>query len=136
MRKILLATHGEFAAGILDSVRIIIGDEEKVRALCAYVNPEENFSEQVKESIEGIEERDELVVLTDMLGGSVNNEFMRYFNRPGFYLVTGLNLPLLIALLTSPEADTVRLIQESLEEMKNQIVFCNELKAEEENEDF
>ena len=55
---------------------------------------------------------------------------------PGFYLVTGLNLPLLIALLTSPEADTVRLIQESLEEMKNQIVFCNELKAEEENEDF
>ena len=136
MRKILLATHGEFAAGILDSVRIIIGDEEKVRALCAYVNPEENFSEQVKESIEGIEERDELVVLTDMLGCRVNNEFMRYLNRPGFYLVTGLNLPLLIALLTSPEADTVRLIQESLEEMKNQIVFCNELKAEEENEDF
>ena len=36
-KKILLATHGHFAEGILDSLQIITGMADRVDTFCAYV---------------------------------------------------------------------------------------------------
>ena len=109
MRRILLATHGEFAAGILNSAEIIIGKSEQVQTLCAF---------------------------TDILGGSVNNEFMRYLDHEGLHLISGLNLPLLIELILSTEPDTEKLIGELLEQMPKQIQYCNRIEFEEIPEEF
>ena len=49
MRRILLATHGEFAAGILNSAEIIIGKSEQVQTLCAFTDPTKDFQKQVQE---------------------------------------------------------------------------------------
>ena len=83
MRRILLATHGEFAAGILNSAEIIIGKSEQVQTLCAFTDPTKDFQKQVQTIVEEIQPGDELVVVTDILGGSVNNEFMRYLDHEG-----------------------------------------------------
>ena len=106
MRRILLATHGEFAAGILNSAEIIIGKSEQVQTLCAFTDPTKDFQKQVQTIVEEIQPGDELVVVTDILGGSVNNEFMRYLDHEGLHLISGLNLPLLIELILSTEPDT------------------------------
>ena len=136
MRRIILATHGEFAAGILNSAEIIIGKSEQVQTLCAFTDPTKDFQKQVQTIVEEIQPGDELVVVTDILGGSVNNEFMRYLDHEGLHLISGLNLPLLIELILSTEPDTEKLIGELLEQMPKQIQYCNRIEFEEIPEEF
>ena len=69
---------------------------------------------------------DELIVITDIFAGSVNNEFVRFLARPNFHLLSGLNLPLIIDLLISAgEENTEKLISEALTSAKESIQYCN-----------
>ncbi len=136
MRRILLATHGEFAAGILNSAEIILGSTENVQTLCAFIDPAEDFQEKVKNIVEEIPEGDELIVVTDILGGSVNNEFMRYLDRKGFHLISGLNLPMLIELILSTEPDTEKMIELLISQMPGQIRYCNQIQVENVSDEF
>ncbi len=70
----------------------------------------------------------EIIVLTDLFGGSVNNEFLQYINQDHVYLVAGLNLSLLIELVSQldAEVETTVLIQQVLTDSKKMIQFCNE----------
>ncbi|WP_254055891.1 PTS sugar transporter subunit IIA [Klebsiella pneumoniae] len=74
--------------------------------------------------------QDELIVITDIFAGSVNNEFVRFLSRPHFHLLSGLNLPLIIDLLISAaEDDTEKLITEALTNAKESIQYCNQTIA-------
>ena len=79
----------------------------------------------------------EIIVLTDLFGGSVNNEFLQYINQDHVYLVAGLNLPLLIELVSRLDAEvqTTVLIQQVLTDSKKMIQFCNERINQEIEED-
>ena len=136
MRKILLATHGDFAAGILNAAELILGKIENVQVLCAYLDPTENFSEKAKTVVSSIAEGDEMIVVTDIFGGSVNNEFIKYLDHQGMYLISGLNLPLLIELVLSQENDTEKMISEIISQMSKQICYCNRLVIDETTDDF
>lgn len=126
-RKVILASHGEFASGILSSLQLICGGDTSITALDCYM--EETFD--LTKEVQGIMEAhaaDDLIVVTDLFGGSVNNEFLHYIHYPNFYLVAGLNLPFLIGLTTRMVSSntTAGIIQEALEEAKASIQFCNE----------
>ena len=136
MRRILLATHGEFAAGILNSAEIILGSAENVQTLCAFTDPAEDFQEQVKIIVDEMAEGEELVVVTDILGGSVNNEFMRYLDRNGLHLISGLNLPMLVELILSTEPDTKKMIEALISQMPEQILYCNQIQIEGGSDEF
>ncbi|GFK21084.1 PTS mannose transporter subunit IIA [Tetragenococcus halophilus] len=137
-RKIILASHGKFASGILSSLELICGKNEAISALDCYIN--ENFD--LKKTIDQLmleNEKKELIVVTDLFGGSVNNEFLRYIKRPDFYLIAGLNLPFLIEFSTQfANTDKVsELILQSLDNCKESIQFCNEsFDKEVEEEEF
>ncbi|WP_445991730.1 PTS sugar transporter subunit IIA, partial [Klebsiella pneumoniae] len=74
--------------------------------------------------------QDELIVITDIFAGSVNNEFVRFLSRPHFHLLSGLNLPLIIDLLISAAEDnTEKLITEALTNAKESIQYCNQTIA-------
>ena len=40
MRKILIATHGEFAGGLKQTMDFVLGGNEKVGVLSAYTTPD------------------------------------------------------------------------------------------------
>lgn len=126
-RKIILASHGNFASGILNSLHIICGENDLVEALDCYVTTDFELSKVVKNIMIKYKES-ELIVITDIFGGSVNNEFLNYIKQPNFYLIAGLNLPFLIELSTKLViSDSVdKLIRNSLNESKMSIQFCNE----------
>lgn len=139
-KKIVLASHGHFASGILSSLRIICGENPAVQieALDCYTTQNFDLAQAVAKVMEQSNE-EELVVVTDIFGGSVNNEFSTYIERSNFYLIAGLNLPFLIELATKIgfTASTDRLIAEALEEAKDSIQFCNEtLSQQVAEEDF
>lgn len=76
-RKIILATHGNFAAGIQTSLALICGETKNVECLCAYMEQPYDLAKTVKDILKN-NQQNELIVITDLFGGSVNNEFFNY----------------------------------------------------------
>lgn len=126
-RHYIFASHGTLASGVLNSVELILGKRSNVWTLCAYVEESVDLSQQVDTLIAQIPPEDEIIALTDIFAGSVNNEFVRYLSRANFHLLAGINLPLVIDLLMSEEeTDTVHLISESLSNSRGNIQYCNQ----------
>lgn len=126
-RHYIFASHGTLARGVLDSVELILGKQTDISTLCAYVEEQRDLTEQIAELMQRIPDEDEIVAITDIFAGSVNNEFVRFLQRPRFHLVAGLNLPLVIDLLISgDEPDTRKLIEEALISSRESIQYCND----------
>lgn len=136
MKQFLLASHGKFAEGILGSFQMILGDAPNITVLCAYTKKnEETLEHTVKKIICERNRKEDLIVVTDVFGGSVNNEFMKYLNEPGVYLVTGMNLPLLLELYSNQNMESRDMIRLAIASAQNNLKFCTDLlqvKGEEE----
>lgn len=79
--------------------------------------------------------KDEIILVTDVLGGSVNNEALMFNSYSNVYVISGMNAPLVINLIISDEVDTRELIQRSIFESKDMIQFLQKVEANGE-EDF
>ena len=100
MRQFIVASHAHFASGIVESIGLLSGERENVHALSMYVDGNEDLVKEAAAILDGFAADDEVVVCTDLFGGSVNNEFTKIVQtRPNTHLVTNMNLPLLIQLL-------------------------------------
>lgn len=129
MRRILLASHGKFADGIYNSLQMIMGEQERISTLCAFVDGNIDLKEEVNKIISALLPNDELIVITDIFGGSVNNLFMQYLSDSRIHLISGLNLPLLIELVGTFDdpVDTKSWLLKTLTSTKNSILYCNDL---------
>ncbi len=135
--KILIASHGTLAKGMKCSLELIMGKQEEVKTFCAYLDGETSIEARVKEFMENIKEGEEWVIVTDLLGGSVNNEFMKYIHRPDVHLLTGMNLALLLVLTELKDASAEVAIEEALNAAREGAVNCRKfLDAEAKNEEF
>lgn len=108
MKQMLLATHGHFASGIKSSLEIILGKQENIQTIDAYVD-ETNFEEQLDKYISSISiNEDTLIVVTDLFGGSVNQKIVNKLQNENVHIITGLNLPLLLELQMLNEEDCTK----------------------------
>lgn len=114
-----------------------MGKQNNVKTFCAYLNGETSIETRVKDFMNTIKEDEEWVIVTDLFGGSVNNEFMKYINRPKIHLLTGMNLALLLVLVEYKDAAAEDAIEEALNAAREGAVNCRKLlDAEAKNEDF
>ncbi|MBO0452397.1 PTS mannose transporter subunit IIA [Candidatus Enterococcus murrayae] len=137
-RMLVLASHGKLASGIHSSLGLICGNPIKIETLDCYLTEGFDLEKEVNGLLERYREY-ELVVVTDLFGGSVNNEFLAHMDRSNFYLVAGMNLPFLVELaMQLKNAESLpQLIEASLETSKQTIQFCNQLiSGEIEEEEF
>ena len=80
---------------------------------------------------------DEIVIMTDMLGGSVNNNAVVLTKNPNVHVVTGMNLAVVISIIMSDQnSDTKEVINHAIEQAREMIIYCNDLEADEEDDDF
>ena len=135
MKRFVIATHGNFAAGILDSLELIMGKQENFEAFCAYRDGENDIKERVRRLIESKKPDEDLIIMTDLFRGSVNNELMGYTDVPGVYVVAGMNLALLLEMQVNQDEDTPAMIRDAIRTAQETIVCCNE-KTEVQDEDF
>lgn len=126
-RKLVLASHGKLASGIRSSLELICGNQLTIETLDCYLTESFDLEKEVKAIMNTYHEY-ELVVVTDLFGGSVNNEFLIQIDRPNFYLVAGMNLPFLVELsMQFQQAESLpKLIETTLESSKQTIQFCNQ----------
>ena len=129
MRRLLVATHGRFAEGIGETLGLILGASQPLEILNAYTTPDFNMAKAAKDYVSGLGEEDELIVAADVFGGSVANAFAEYTADGRVHVVTGLNLPLLIVLVSmlgsegSSGNSLEEMIQNAIEEAKEGMVF-------------
>ncbi|HAP9311754.1 TPA: PTS fructose transporter subunit IIA, partial [Enterococcus faecium] len=117
MATIILASHGEFAQGLKQTATMIIGDSVPIHALSAFRDEDESILVQIKKLLATID-IEETYILTDILGGSVNNDMLTIIKEyEGLQLITGMNLPLVISIATYNgkigESELEKLIKES-----------------------
>ena len=139
MRQFIIASHAHFAAGINESVSLLSGERDNVRTLSMYVDGNNDLAAAAAKMLDDTPEGDDLVVCTDLFGGSVNNEFTSIVQRrPNTYLVTNMNLPLLIQLLFAEEGrDTAEVIREICAADDTRVKFVNDLIEDtEDDEEF
>ena len=125
MRKILLASHACLAGGMKSSVEMVTGPQEHLSAVCAYTEETPDFKGYLETVIRALKAEDELVIVTDVLGGSVNNEASQFKNLANVHVIAGMNLALVLSLVISTEPDTSRLIEESIHAAKEQMMYMN-----------
>jgi mannose/fructose/sorbose-specific phosphotransferase system IIA component len=127
MINILLVTHGDLGKELLKSSELIIGKVENAESISFYHGDSfEALSTKVEKSIEGLSD-DELIVFTDMYGGSPYNAVSRAMKNRNFYHITGINFPLFIDIAISRDSYSLKDIAEKIiKNGKKSIVFVNE----------
>ena len=136
MKKILIATHGTFASGAESTVRFLMGNVGNITCINAYVDQDENLVETLERYLAQIRPEDQVIVLTDIKGGSVNQKIVPYAVRENVFLVAGFNLPLLVALAIAPEGITKDGIKQYIEDSRNQMELVELDNQEGQDEDF
>lgn len=133
MLKLFLSSHGHMASGMKDSIEFFCGQNNNLTVFDAYVD-EKNISEQLDAFYEIVEEDDQVILLSDLYGGSVNQQMYMYLDRQNTMLVAGVNLALVLeltALDSITEEGLERLVEQSREALK--IVKPEESKTEEDD---
>jgi fructoselysine/glucoselysine PTS system EIIA component len=136
LRKFLIATHGTFAGGIKSSLDIIIGETENVFIIEAYTDGNKSIEDALNNVLKSVSAEDELIVFSDLLGGSITNQILRYALKENVHVVSGINLPLLIeVMLADNEMPITEVLQIAITNARDQIVYVNKLVAENKEED-
>lgn len=120
-RDYLVITHGEFGIELIKSVEMIIGPQDHIKGLG--LRPGDAVEDLRKTAVELVEENTkegkETVVLCDILGGSPSNVGLYLLSKEGVnHVVTGVNMTMLISVLTSGEADTITVLEEAKQQVE------------------
>lgn len=99
MVGIILASHGEFAKGILQSSTMIFGKQENVQAVTLMPSEgPDDIKAKIKNAIESFDNQDEVLFLVDLWGGTPFNQVNSLFeeHKDKWAIVAGMNLPMVI----------------------------------------
>jgi mannose/fructose-specific phosphotransferase system component IIA len=122
--KIILASHGSIADAMLKVLHMIMGNEDDVESCCldTYEDPYA-LSEAVKKKIEAAGSIP-VVLVCDIINGSIFNHLLPFCDNPGVVLFTGMNLNLILSLVNiKPKTETE--FEEVLRDAKADIRFFN-----------
>ena len=82
MRKFVLASHGSLAEGIKNSVEMISGKQNNLYAFCMKEGESPAvLKERIEEIIFDSNKKDEIVLVSDFPGGSVNTLLMSFLTQ-------------------------------------------------------
>jgi mannose/fructose-specific phosphotransferase system component IIA len=98
-----VASHGTFASGMKSSLNILLGKSDNVTVIDAYLD-QDDLDKKLDEYFQSIPESEQVIMLSDLYGGSVNQKMCLRLTRLNTFLIAGINLALVleIALKTEP----------------------------------
>jgi len=119
MVGIILASHGEFAEGILQSGAMIFGEQENVKAVTLMPSEgPDDVKAKMQEAIASFDNQDEVLFLVDLWGGTPFNQATSLFeeHKDKWAIVAGMSLPMVI------EAYASRFSMTSAQEIATHII--------------
>lgn len=95
----LIVTHGRMAQELLDAAQMIVGEMPRFVAVSLDWNDSvEEVTQKTRRALETVHSADEVLILTDMYGGTPFNVATSFFEPGRVEVVTGVNLPMVVRL--------------------------------------
>ena len=129
--KILVIGHGRFAEGIKSVANIIVGDLSEVTFMNTFVD-DIDFHVELDNYFS---KNNKVLVLTDLFGGSVNQDIIQYITKVNINIITGINIPLILEILLSNTTGNDLDFRQIISSAKEQIVFVNDMLENLNNEE-
>lgn len=136
--KVIVVSHGGFSKGLVESVQMLVGEQENLVAYGLY--PEQTvqtLTDELEQEMKNTPEGEEVLFLTDLFHGSPFNAVVSLMRNYDFHHITGINLPLAITILlerscTDSVAELCKKVEKSAAET---VMYVNKLFEEEEDEE-
>lgn len=128
MKSILIVSHGTLAKGISEAAKMIYGDSINIIYLCLEENMGiDNYTKKLTDIIQDISGSDQIVVLSDIRGGSPFNSAVSILSEKKLLdksvIFTGVNLSMIINILfienEITEKDIVEIVTAAKEGIMN-----------------
>lgn len=137
MRRFIFASHHKLAYGLKDTVDFLTGATKTIYDINAYLDDEtKDIDTVVAKLFASFDDEDEVVVLVDMMGGSVYQKFYPYMSDK-VHVICGMNLPMALSFVLAPEDEclTSEKVEQVLMDCKNQLVYVNKMAASVDEDD-
>jgi len=116
---VVVVTHGQLAAELVNAAEAIVGDLPRFAAVSiGWHDDTDDARDEIRQAIARVQDESGVLVLTDMFGGTPTNLGLSFVEPDRVEVVTGVNLPMLIKLSslrpTRPELlDVARELRET-----------------------
>lgn len=102
MIGVVILSQGPLGREFLTAAEHVVGPQENVQPVCLGWNDGVvDCGDQIRAAIAKVDTGDGVVILADMLGGTPCNLATAALDGPNVAVIAGLNLPMLLKLLTS-----------------------------------
>lgn len=129
MKHIVLLTHGHLCEGFASALQVISGTDNPLTLICmeAQDSPDTMHS-RVSQVLESFPAEDPVILMTDIPVGSTTQIAIPFLeDHTNLYIVTGMNLGLLLEVALNPmEADVSAILREAVEASRQTLLFIND----------
>ncbi|AMK11727.1 PTS sugar transporter subunit IIA [Pseudodesulfovibrio indicus] len=113
---VVLVTHGTLGETLLRAAEMVMGAQENCIAIGVDVNKGvDETLEAVRKAIQSVEKGNGVVALTDLFGGSPTTMSLSLMKSENLEVITGVNLPMLVATLQSRTMKLPALAEKAME---------------------
>jgi PTS system mannose-specific IIA component len=126
MIGIVVVTHGQLAAELVNAARTIVGDIPRIASVSIGWSDDMNSAREAIERALAEVGGEDALILTDMFGGTPTNVSLPFLS-PRVEIVTGVNLPMLIKLSSLREGDLLEVARVIREQGKGAIYVASEV---------
>jgi len=99
MRAYLLISHGAFADALKESLQMITGERDDLFSVgLAHNDGPESFTAKLEAKLLEMKAFEEIIVFTDLLGGSPGNAaVLKFISDEKVHVISGMNFPMLLS---------------------------------------
>jgi len=108
MIGLVVVAHFNLAREMVAATELIVVEQEQFAAVDIFPNdPVEKTKEKIVSGLKNSDTGDGVIILTDMFGGTPSNISLSFLEEGRVEVVAGVNLPMLIKLVTYREGRTL-----------------------------
>lgn len=125
----IIATHGNLANGFKSAIDVIAGDSYNIHTINAYIDGNNDVTKMLLEEINKIGQDKKIIIFTDVMFGSVNQDIvLNVNNKDNIKVITGVNLVLMLDVIMKGDNITNEGLEKAVENAKSTISILNTLK--------
>ena len=114
MIGLLVITHCQLAKELLEAAEFIVGPLEAVECIAIDTSKDGKISrDMIEKKIGSLDQGAGVLVLTDMFGGTPSNLALSFLQKDTVEVVTGINLPMVIAVAHNRQGHSLAEIAET-----------------------
>lgn len=101
MIGLVFVTHGRLAEEFRAALEHVVGPQDKLETVS--IGPDDDMElrrKDILEAITRVDDKDGVILLTDMFGGTPSNLAISIMDHSRIEVIAGINLPMLIKLAT------------------------------------